>query len=343
MNNPDHYHQLPDLSGFFPVRVNRIDHKPFVKFAKLPVEAFENPFMAPDPMIRLGEKPEYATQGFWLDPLLDHLIDAPHIPVGGFIFHLSRCGSTLVTQMMKALDDLLIISEPSGISNILFQDELYNEDKALMVKRLKAMVLAHAHSLDFRKKKLFIKFQEFPIFHLDVIREAFPNTPWVFLYREPVEILASWFQDQQDNGPFLMRLHQHNKTYYLAKQLQLNQLDIDQMPREEVGARIIARMIQEAQLYLGEKGLAVDYASLPRAFLSMIAPHFGLSISGKQAHTILEVSKYYSKKKKARIFQEDTTQKRNNASPEVKEAAARWAQPQYELLKDTIQRKDSIS
>lgn len=336
MINPDQYNQLPDLSGFFPVRISRIDNKPFVKFAKLPLEAFDNPFMAADPRVRMGEKPEYATTGFWLDPLLDHIIAAPHIPVGGFIFHLSRCGSTLVTQMMKTFDDLLVISEPPGISDILFQNQWIREDKAIVAKRFKALVLAHAHSLGFRKKKLFIKFQEFPIFHLDIIRQAFPDIPWIFLYREPIEIMASWFEDQQDQGPFLMRLHQHKMPHYLAEQLQLDPMDVEKMSREEVGARIIAKMIQEAMCNLGEKGQALDYASLPRAFFSTIAPHFGLSISGKQAHAIMEVSKYDSKKKRTHIFQEDSILKRDTASPEAKDAVARWAQPQYELLKNTI-------
>ncbi|MBC7774701.1 MAG: hypothetical protein H7246_04620 [Phycisphaerae bacterium] len=334
MNDPGHYNELPDLSGFFPVRISNIDNKHFVKFAKLPPEAFDNPFMEPDPMVRMGEKPGYDTKGFWLDPLLDHIIDSPHIPVGGFIFHLSRCGSTLVTQMMKTLDDLLVISEPPGISNILFQNELVSEQKSIVAKRFKALVLAHAHSLDFRKKKLFIKFQEFPIFHLDIIHEAFPDTPWIFLYREPLEIMASWFQDEADTGPFLMRLHQHKKPNYLAKKLQIYPSDVEQMPREEVAAKIIAQMIQVAMSNLGRHGLAIDYASLPRAFFSRIAPHFNLSLTGKQAQSILEVSKYYSKKKDGKIFMEDSADKRDAASREIKEAAIKWAHPQYELLKN---------
>ncbi len=334
MNSPHPYHDLPDLTGFFPVRITRLNQQPFVKFAALPLEAFDNPFMAPDPMVRMGEKPDYATKGFLLDPLLHHIIATPHIPVGGFIFHLSRCGSTLVTQMMKVLEDLLVISEPSGISNILFQNEWICEDEALVAKRFKALVLAHAHSMGFRKKKLFIKFQEFPIFHLDIIRKAFPDVPWIFLYRDPLEIMASWFENEEDKGPFSMRLHQHNKPLYLAKQLQLNPLDIEKMPREEIGAKVIAQMISAALSNLSQQGLAVDYADLPRAFFSAIAPHFGLTISGKQAHAMLEVSQFYSKNKKAQIFEKDSERKRTSASLEVKEAAKHWAQPQYKLLKN---------
>lgn len=333
MNSPHPYHELPDLTDFFPVRITRLDNQPFVKFAKLPLEAFDNPFMTPDPMVRMGEKPDYPTVGYLLDPLLSPIITAPHIPVGGFIFHLSRCGSTLVTQMMKVMADLLVISEPPGISNILFQQEQREEDTALVARRFKALVLAHAHSMGFRKKKLFIKFQEFPIFHLHIIREAFPDVPWIFLYREPVEIMASWFENEEDKGPFLMRLHQHQKPLYLARQLQTSPLDLEKMPREEVGAKILAQMMQTAMNSLGQQGLAIDYASLPRAFFSGIAPHFGLSISGRQANDMLEVSQYYSKKKKAQVFENDSALKRDKASLPVKEAAARWARPAYEQLK----------
>ena len=203
MNNPN---TPVDLSGYYPVRISRLDHKLFAKFARLPLSAFDNPFMEPDPVVRLGEKNEYDTKGYLLDPLLDQIIRAAHIPVGGFIFHLSRCGSTLVSQMLKVFNDLLVISEPSGISNILFQSDMIPEQKALVIKRLKAVVLAHAHPMESHKRKLFIKLQELPIFHLDLIREAFPNVPWIFLFRSPVEIMASWFKNGneiQDQDEFV--------------------------------------------------------------------------------------------------------------------------------------------
>ena len=41
-------------------------------------------------------------------------------------------------------------------------------------------------------KRLYFKFQSVLSAQMSTIVEAFPETPWVFLYRHPYEILASY-------------------------------------------------------------------------------------------------------------------------------------------------------
>lgn len=51
---------------------------------------------------------------------------AERLPAGnpdGFIFHLSRCGSTLVSQMLAALPRYKVLSEPAPLDNILWPEE----------------------------------------------------------------------------------------------------------------------------------------------------------------------------------------------------------------------------
>src|SRR5438105_2877714 len=45
--------------------------------------------------------------------------DHPGVPPAGFVFHLSRCGSTLVSQMLGAVAAHLVLSEPGPIDSIL--------------------------------------------------------------------------------------------------------------------------------------------------------------------------------------------------------------------------------
>ena len=41
------------------------------------------------------------------------------------------------------------------------------------------------------EKHLFIKFDAWKVLDLPLIRRAFPAVPWIFLYRDPVEVLTS--------------------------------------------------------------------------------------------------------------------------------------------------------
>lgn len=43
-------------------------------------------------------------------------------------------------------------------------------------------------------KRLFFKIQSSGTKYMDVALEAFPDSPWVFVYRDPVQVLMSQFQ-----------------------------------------------------------------------------------------------------------------------------------------------------
>ena len=46
-----------------------------------------------------------------MSDLLDQAAAEPGIDPTGFIFHLARCGSTLVSQMLAALPEHIVLSE----------------------------------------------------------------------------------------------------------------------------------------------------------------------------------------------------------------------------------------
>ena len=46
-------------------------------------------------------------------------------------------------------------------------------------------------------KRLYFKFQSVLSAQMSTIVEAFPETPWVFLYRHPYEILASYLPQKR--------------------------------------------------------------------------------------------------------------------------------------------------
>ena len=114
-----------------------------------------------------------------------------------FIFHVSRCGSTLLTQLLATLPHCVVLSEPTVIDSLL---RLHHDgmDTGNSVALLRQTILALGQRRTGAETHFFIKFDCWHIHSLDVLKQAFPHTPCLFLYREPQAVLAS---HRRQRGP----------------------------------------------------------------------------------------------------------------------------------------------
>ncbi|AJQ93332.1 hypothetical protein [Gynuella sunshinyii] len=99
----------------------------------------------------------------------------------GFIFHLSRCGSTLMANALAATGAVQVISEASFLTDLLLDEALVDEQKIIALQMLFSIF----------DLPLLVKFNAWDIGLLPLIRQAFPDTPVLCLTREPFGILAS--------------------------------------------------------------------------------------------------------------------------------------------------------
>lgn len=107
-----------------------------------------------------------------------------------FIFHVSRCGSTLLTQMLASLEQCIVMSEPPVIDAFF---RLYHAQTDLpdAVQKFRHLISMLAQQRDVNERHFFIKFDSWHLPWLPFIRQAFPGLPFIFLYREPQAVLAS--------------------------------------------------------------------------------------------------------------------------------------------------------
>ncbi|WP_215408747.1 hypothetical protein [Janthinobacterium sp. JC611] len=114
-----------------------------------------------------------------------------------FIFHVSRCGSTLLCQLLASLPQCIVMSEPPVVDSLL---RLHHDcgDAAASVALLRQAILALGQRRTGEETHFFIKFDCWHIHSLDLLRQAFPGTPCLFLYREPQAVLAS---HRRQRGP----------------------------------------------------------------------------------------------------------------------------------------------
>ncbi|MEA3032971.1 MAG: hypothetical protein QOH86_987, partial [Sphingomonadales bacterium] len=144
---------------------------------------------------------------------------------------------------------------------------------------------------------------------LPLFRAAFPKVPWVFLYRNPIEILVS---QMRQRGPQTVPQLIPPAFYGLDA--------APDVPAEDYCARVLER-IAAAALDHAEGGLAVDYSELPAAVEARILPHFGVSPDPAEAGAFAAAAERDAKEP-GRVFRADAAEKREGATDAVKAAAA---------------------
>lgn len=115
---------------------------------------------------------------------------ANHLPLAqpaGFIFHLSRCGSTLISGCLSELESTCVFSESPLLTELLLDNQLSGDEQKI---HLRAFINLQAAAFP-NRPQMIIKWNAWDIFRWDLIRTLYPNTPTIFLVRDPVEILAS--------------------------------------------------------------------------------------------------------------------------------------------------------
>jgi hypothetical protein len=123
----------------------------------------------------------------------------------GVVYHHARCGSTLVQNILAALPNSFAYSETGFLHQFLVSRLFADLAPADQVRALRVLVAAMGRPLALPGAApgfLFTKVQSALALALPTFRAAFPATPWAFVHREGVEVLASQFRDvSRADGP----------------------------------------------------------------------------------------------------------------------------------------------
>jgi hypothetical protein len=113
----------------------------------------------------------------------------------GAVFHESRCGSTLVSNALMALNPKKhrVYSEAGPPKQVLKMcGEAFTKCSVpAAANLLREVIYLMGRSNDTMEETMYFKFQSATTRTMQVFRTAFPSTPWIFLYRDPVEVMMS--------------------------------------------------------------------------------------------------------------------------------------------------------
>lgn len=190
---------------------------------------------------------------------LSALPDAGTRAPDGLVFHLSRCGSTLMARMLAADPDATVISEGQPIEAAVRSGD---------PRRLRAVVAAFARPRGAGEARLFLKLDCWHTRDMALFRAAFPETPWVFVHREPVEVMVSHARQ-----PGIQMVPSLVDPAILGIEAG-NPLD------PAYHAAVLASVCEGAlEAHAGGGGLMIDYRQLPEALFTRVLPHFGVAVS----------------------------------------------------------------
>jgi len=305
----------PTLDGWTPIRVHWRD-EPVVEWCWTDGLAFTDPFFVQT--IERALRLPYSLL-FRRETPLDALDQVgPGLEPTGFVFHVSRCGSTLVSQMLAAVPQHLVLSEPAPVDHVLG----HPGPEAETVRRLRGLISALGRPRRGDERGYVVKLDAWHACHLAIFRRAFPDVPWVFLFREPVDVLASQLRRR---GAHMIPGAVDPALFGIDPSL------IAQMSQEEYCARVLAAICRSALAHRGAQALFIDYRELPGAVVERILPAFGLECDAAE-RAAMEAAALRDAKNPVLPFTTQPDPTDRDVSPALRAAADRWVRPLYEEL-----------
>lgn len=149
-----------------------------------------------------------------------HFDDAQ--PPDGFVFHMSKCGSTLIAKVLDQPATQMIIKEATPLHENLWQYLTNNwqnpvepTDNNLRIIRNLIQLLGRRRHIE--QTAYYVRFRSWNVAFVEIIQQAFPDTPSLFVYRDPVKVMASILNKPTTGLP---RLNDSGAAAFITQQPQ---------------------------------------------------------------------------------------------------------------------------
>lgn len=313
-------HLPPSNMSWLPYNI-RYDHAQLVvDWCNSAGDQLKDPFF--DQTIhRLLRYTPYASQSTLFETLANINSKKASSKPTGFIFHMSRCGSTLIAQMLASLQQFVVFSEPAILEALLRNTyspiAVSNEQKQWLLQNVIQAFLGYKAA----QQDAFVKFSARAILDYQLITQTYPSVPGIFIYREPVEVLVSLIGTQADRLP---------PGLDKANLLNDDKQTISKMRPTEFWARVIANQCAAAiEMYSCSQLLFVNYSQLPEIVWTDIVNFFGVTLSAGDVEQMRKVLARSSKEPQ-KPFSNDSANKRDAATREIYELAEHFVRPYYD-------------
>ena len=304
---------LDRLTGWTPVALNLAQPPGSIDWGDLRGTRFREPFF--DQTVETwagGESARLIRTD--LAPLLE-LGETTSLSPAALIFHLSRCGSTLLSRLLGTIPGVLAISEPAPLNSFLLGKAQLG-DAETVSRLLRGLVRALGQKRFGDETRYVLKLSSWNVAHLGLYRQAFPAARIIWLQRAPGAVLASllrepagWARLQPGQPSAAAETYRQALASYLKAAL-----DTDP-----------------------DKTLYLDYAELPDAVWTRVAPFLGWVLDQTDIARMQQEAGFDAKQPERRAF--DRARAQADARPPELNSLAETLMPLYRELDRRRQRQ----
>jgi hypothetical protein len=231
------------------------------------------------------------------------------------IFHISRCGSTLVSQLLALQQANIVLSEVPFFDELLRKGK--KEDDRSTQQLLKAAVELYGAKRNEQQSQLFIKADSWHIHFYKELRQLYPTIPFILLYRKPDEVLRS----QQKKRGMQAAPGVLEPEIFGFKREMITQLNLDEYMAKVIESYLLAF----TQILATDKlAVPVNYNEGAVAIVNKIAAVTGITISSNEMEAMQQRTGFHAKYP-GQVFAEPTMQQ---TVPPYLEKAFEW----YEVV-----------
>mmetsp|Transcript_18862 Transcript_18862/g.28680 ORF Transcript_18862/g.28680 Transcript_18862/m.28680 type:complete len:478 (-) Transcript_18862:242-1675(-) len=273
-----------------------------------------------------------------------------------FIFHESRCGSTLLGNILAYSDSdtaettniqRRVYSEagpPLSALNIcgenhdycsretslqVFQDVIYLMGRVPISSTSKSLLSKSQSDIETTSNQLFFKMQSIATTSLDKVQEAFPKAPWLFVFRDPEEVMVSQLHIRHVERAKCLGSRRH-PPHRVAQVIETSNFlnSAHDLTNEEYCAIYLSAICQSALEALQKKdsnGYALQYDDniISKFVVDVLPNHFNIRLTARELSQIHAISRIYSKARSENMpwTGEDGTEKHNQATAAIHQAS----------------------
>jgi hypothetical protein len=241
----------------------------------------------------------------------------------GFIYHVSRCGSTLLCNMLASVPDTIVLAEPLVTLAILGDGFVQRTENPVgIIDALRASLAAFYRPGALNEQYFFCKFFSGNIFQAQLIRRAFPQVREIFLYRDPIEVIVSNTLIQRQEWLWTERIT--GVPYSQAVELSI----------VELAARAIGRKMTAMQSQFAKNSTwLMNYNEINAGTAHELLDFFGMAAGEDNLRRMQHTMNYYSKDlTQTATFNDDSSLKQCQASEFIRDLANRFSYSAYNEL-----------
>ncbi len=317
--------------GWLPVSFHLQRHPIRVRWAEFGSTPLSHPFFHESVDYVRGALAKTMELDTDLQTLIETAQELMPVAPAGIILHISRCGSTWISNCLKTAEDTTVVSEAHPIQQVLdstFVPSQSGYDEAVRQQILASLLTRFAHYRSAKPYKIVLKLDVLGLFLISRLRSYWPEVPFLILIRNPAEVIAS---NVARPGLWLTARLPSIRNCIPYEWTPSNP---SEMSAEEYCARAIGSLCEAATRGLDDRSMVVSYENIDHTVVARIAAFFGLRLPDIHDQELQRALKLDAKDRSGkRDFRDKPREPVMVQGPSILSAAERWALEPYARLR----------